>query len=362
MKKTILYIIDSLAGIGGTELALMASLKDVHYSYNIILVTLHPDNVFEKDYFIGDKQYCLYMKSPVEIFAAGKKLKEIIKENNVDFVHSFLYWSTIVARLACGRKTVHVFKLTTIMTKHVYRSRWYSGYTQIIDQLTYKKNQIVVSPTYEVLKDFDGAIGIKGKSKIINNFVLDNFFENQIEYKNPSNQLKLVAVGNVKDIKNYQVIIDAFQLLSHVPISLDIYGFGKLKDKQTRQIKENNLAIKVMGSHKKIYEILPKYDAFIMSSFVEGFGISSAEAMAVGLPLLLSDIEVLREVSNGNAIFFNPGKAQTLADAINSIFENKSCLKSYSEKGKVIAREKYTKEKYVHELMGLYSDIGMSTI
>ena len=361
MKKTVLYIIDSLAGIGGTEQGLIASLEDIHRSYNIILVTLYPDNVFEKDYFIGDTQYCLYLNSPLGILAAGKRLKKIIEKNNVDFVHSFLYWSTVVARLACGRRTPHVFKLTTVMTKHVYRSRWYSGYTQLIDRLTYKKNQVVVSPTNEVLKDFDRAIGIKGKSKVISNFVLDNFFENYVAYKPPCRQLKFVAVGNIKEIKNYQVIIDAFCLLKHLPISLDIYGFGKLRDSQIKQITENNLCIQVMGSRNKIYNVLPGYHAFIMSSFVEGFGISTAEAMAAGLPLLLSDIEVLREVSDGNAIFFDPYDAKTLADAIISVFEDRMRLISYSEKGKAIAKEKYTKEKYVNDVMDLYRDIATNS-
>jgi glycosyltransferase involved in cell wall biosynthesis len=68
-------------------------------------------------------------------------------------------------------------------------------------------------PTYEVLKDFDNSIGIKGKSTVLHNFVPDDFFNNQIKYKSFSDELKLVAVGNLKEVKNYQVLIDAFKLL-----------------------------------------------------------------------------------------------------------------------------------------------------
>lgn len=357
MKKTVLYIIDSLAGIGGAELILVAALKDVHQSYNIIVVTLYPGNVFKNIGFVCDKEYCLQMKSRRDILFAAKKLKKIIKENEVTFVHSFLYWSTIVARLACGKKIPHIFKLATMVTEHIYKHKWYSRYAQLIDFITYRKNQVVVTPSREVLKDFDRSIGIKGKSKVLYNFVLDDFFNNQIEYQCSPNELKLVAVGNIKEVKNYQVIIDAFQLLSHLPISIDIYGFGKLKNTQHKQIIKNNLPIKIMGSGHKIYEILPKYDAFIMSSFLEGFGISAAEAMAVGLPLLLSDIKVLREITGGNALFFNPHSAQSLGDLIKSIFENKNILKSYSEKGKTLAKEKYTRQKYVNDLLDLYKEI-----
>lgn len=358
MKKTVLYIIDSLAGIGGAELILVAALRDVHQSYNIIVVTLYPGNVFEDTGFVCDKEYCLQMKSRRDILFAAKKLKKIIRENEVTFVHSFLYWSTIVARLACGKKTPHIFKLATMVTEHIYTHKWYSRYAQVIDMITYKKNQIVVTPSQEVLKDFDTSIGIKGKSKVLYNFVLDDFFDNQIEYQCSPNGLKLVAVGNIKEVKNYQIIIDAFQLLSHLPISIDIYGFGNLKNTQQQQIDENNLSIKLMGSGHKIYEILSEYDAFIMSSFLEGFGISAAEAMTVGLPLLLSDIKVLREITEGNALFFNPYSAQSLADVIKLIFENRDILKTFSEKGKALAKKKYTKQKYVNDLLDLYLEIA----
>ena len=357
MKKTVLYIIDSLAGIGGAELMLVAPLKDIHYSYNIILVTLYPVNVFEKHGFVGDKQYCLHMNSMKDIFTAVKKLKRIIKENEVSFVHSFLYWSVVVARLACGKKTPHIFSLATMMTEHIYRHKWYSGYTQLIDRITYKKDQIVISPTKEVLKDFDKSIGIKGKSIVLYNFVLDDFFKNQIEYKASSNELKIVAVGNLKEVKNYQVLIDTFKLLQHLPVTLDIYGDGILRDSLQKQITENNLAIKLKGSHDKIYEALSQYDAFVMSSFLEGFGISTAEAMAIGLPLLLSDIKALKEVSHGNALFFNPYKAQSFVDIVKSIIAKKENLNNLSEKGKIIAQENYTKEKYVSKLLSLYDEV-----
>lgn len=296
------------------------------------------------------------MTSRRDVFSAAKKLKKIIEENDVTFVHSFLYWSIVVARLAITKKTSHIFSLASMVTEHIYQHKWYSGYTQLIDKITYKKKQVVISPTEEVLKDFDNSIGIKGKAKVLHNFVLDDFFENQIDYRQHDSALKFVAVGNIKEVKNYQVVIDAFQMLSHLPISLDIYGSGALPELQQKQITENNLAINLMGCKHKIDEVLSQYDAFIMSSFLEGFGISAAEAMAKGLPLLLSNINTLKEVSEGNALFFNPYDAQTLADLIISIFDKKKDLKALSEKGKQIAKAKYTKQKYVDELLELYQD------
>ncbi|MGH2564709.1 MAG: glycosyltransferase, partial [Ginsengibacter sp.] len=250
MKKTILYIIDSLGAIGGAEIMMVSPLEEIHLRYNIIIVTLQPGNVFENRGCVFDKYYCINMNSRINVFNAAKKLKKIINENNVSLVHSFLYWSVVVARLACGKKTPHIFSLATMMTEHIYKHKWYSGYTKIIDKITYKKNQVLISPSNEVIKDFDNAVGIKGKHKVLYNFVSDDFFKNEINYSYSSNTLKLVSVGNIKTVKNYQVLIDAFKLFNNVQVSLDIYGEGDLKKNLQDQITEYNLPVKLMGSHK----------------------------------------------------------------------------------------------------------------
>jgi glycosyltransferase involved in cell wall biosynthesis len=362
MKKTILYIIDSLNGIGGAEVMLVSPLEELHKIYNIVIVTLKPGNAFENMGFVCDEQYCLHMHSRKDIFSAAAKLKKIISENNVDLVHSFLYWSVIVARLACGKKITHIFSLATIMSEHIYKDKWYSRYTQFIDKITYKKNQIVISPTKEVLDDFKKHVGIKGRQKILYNFVSDNFFKSQINYKYPSRKLKLVAVGNLKKVKNYQLLIDAFKSNHNKNVSLDIYGDGILKNSLQDQITKYELPIRLMGAHEKIYNILHLYDAFVMPSLHEGFGISAAEAMAVGLPLILSDINTLQEITHKNALFFNPAQPESFQRIINSILEGNVNMEELSEKGKKIAMDNYTRKKYMSGLLELYNDVSDNSI
>ena len=85
MKKTILYIIDSLER-GGAEIMLVAPLADIHRLYNIILVTLTPGNAFSGKELIYTKQYCLQIHNSKDIISAPGKLKKIIAENSVDLV------------------------------------------------------------------------------------------------------------------------------------------------------------------------------------------------------------------------------------------------------------------------------------
>lgn len=356
MKKTLLYIIDSLER-GGAEVMLVSTLKDIYAHYNIILVTLRPQIAFANSDLAYDQKFCLDFKSKKDIFRCAGELRKIIKNTNADIVHSTLFWSVIIARLGCNKKVPHIFSLATIMSSGVYRHKWYSGYTKFLDRLTYRKNQCVISPTKKVLEDFDKTIGIKGKNKVLPNFVNTEFFENEIVYPRAITHLKLVAVGNLKDVKNYQLLIDAFKSLKNFNVSIDIYGEGPDRNLLEKQIKEFGLAINLKGSNEKIYEVLPLYNGFVMCSFIEGFGISAAEAMAIGLPMLLSDIAPLREVSQDNALFFDPCNPESFTRLIIDIINGKKDLKALSENGKRIAKENYMKGRYIKNLLDLYDEM-----
>src|SRR5262249_32726892 len=62
--------------------------------------------------------------------------------------------------------------------------------------------------------------------------------------------------------------------------------------------------------------------ALIFPSLFEGFGIPVIEAQAAGLPVICSDIEVLREVAGQGAIFINPQCGESMAKAIIDVVDS----------------------------------------
>ena len=91
-----------------------------------------------------------------------------------------------------------------------------------------------------------------------------------------------------------------------------------------------------------------------MCSNHEGFGNAPVEAMAVGLPLILNDLEVMKEMSRGNALFYKSNDVESLVQILLEFGKNKEDLIKLSEQGKLIAREFYSPDSYFLRLKSIY--------
>ena len=112
------------------------------------------------------------------------------------------------------------------------------------------------------------------------------------------------------------------------------------------------------GQVDNIAELLHDYDALIMPSIFEGYGIAPVEAMAVGLPVILSDLEVFHEITNKNAIFFNPHDPESISNAIkdfvNLPMEDKIAM---GERGKRKAKEIASQQSFQKKLKEIYRTV-----
>ena len=72
-------------------------------------------------------------------------------------------------------------------------------------------------------------------------------------------------------------------------------------------------------SDHEYHEILSKAFALVSASRDEGFGIPVVEAMEQGTPVIVSDIEIFREIGGNAASYFDPAKPGELADRIRAL-------------------------------------------
>jgi glycosyltransferase involved in cell wall biosynthesis len=78
-----------------------------------------------------------------------------------------------------------------------------------------------------------------------------------------------------------------------------------------------------------------RYLAF--PSHFEGFGLPVIEAQSYGLPVIASDIPVLREVAGEGALFFPEGDAEAMAQCMLRLYEDDHLFADLSDKAKINA-------------------------
>jgi len=351
-RKTILLIIDSLVR-GGAETILIGTLKDLNARYNVILVTLSNKCQFTEAEILCENYYTLNARTKIGYFKKIWLLKNIIKKHKPDLIHTHLYYSTIIGRLAKPLKIPLLFSVHNQFSKNTGRVE------QFIEKITLRKNHVLLAVSQATEDDYNSLIAKTIKSFVLHNYISDSFFSVKRENKLPSEKLKLVAIGNIKKAKNYPYVVSAFQKMKGLPVSLDIFGayldhalFRKLDD----IVQSEDLPIRFMGPTRKNDNPLSNYDAYVSCSSNEGFGLTVIEAMASGLPALISDINVYREITDNQALFFNLNEEETFIKMIEQILKGHYNLLELSVKGKLIA-EKYRLKNYIPQLFNIYDQM-----
>ncbi|MEJ8803032.1 glycosyltransferase [Pontibacter sp. H249] len=351
MKATVLHIIESLA-IGGAEVLLTESLKDITDEYRHILVYMRPITTLLPE-VKADNIYCLNYKGKRSFLWSILQLRRIIKKENVNLIHAHHYWPTVLARFAKPPFVSLLFSVHNPLSKDAFSLNRLSYY---LEKFTYRSSQHAIFVSEAVKKDYNKTIRIKGSASVLYNFVADKFYieKNAKNQPGENNALNIVAVGTLKRQKNYHFLLKAIALLKDREVYLDIMGEGPLMQ-ELECIKEANALrnVRLLGKCNNMHELLHKYDIFMLSSTYEGMSLAVIEAMAVGLPCILSDIEPNREVTGGHAIFFDLSSPEDCVTRITELAENAELRNKLSIAGRGRAKV-FHKHKYLSQLEALY--------
>jgi glycosyltransferase involved in cell wall biosynthesis len=162
--------------------------------------------------------------------------------------------------------------------------------------------------------------------------------------KAPTDGLKsydCVYVGRIARAKGVFNLLRAWaRVMERLPSAhlLLIGGVeGGVGEELCRAIDVHGLAANVTVAgyvpDAKMAQLLQASQVFVLPSLREGFSLAVAEAMAAGLPCIISDLPALREVYDSAALFVDPVNVAELSDAMLLVLLNAERREELREKG-----------------------------
>lgn len=200
-----------------------------------------------------------------------------------------------------------------------------------------KKADAVFSISKAVQADVASRYGVESKV-VYNGIQCDRILTTT--HADKGYPFKIVQVSRLDHTKKGQdLLIEAVGDLvaSGLDLNIDFIGEGQSIGFLKSVAQKNSISDRVnfLGakSREYIYKHLCDYDIFVQPSREEGFGLTIAEAMAAGVPVLVSDISGPKEVVGDGeyGTLFKAESVDALADAIRQIYQNYA---EYSAKAK----------------------------
>jgi len=379
-QPKILFVIDSL-GTGGAERNLAEKLPQLRRLgvVTVVVGLRHREEGVQQD--LQGQGFDVRILTSLGLMGRVKALRRIIRTEQPDLIQTVLFHSDLAGRLAAIGTSSKVisrlvntdYDMVRLQDPNINRmkfrlARLIDGWTarHLTHHIYANSNAVKTAamrdlgiPAEKITVIQEGRdaerLGIPGIQR-----------RNQARARLglEEGQKVLVTIGRQDFQKGQQYLLEAMGLLvaNHPDLVLLVAGrlgdvSGELESLRNRLGLQDQ--VQFLGHREDVPEILAVADLFVFPSFYEGLPGAVIEAMALGLPIVASDIEPVREtVEEGrNAILVKPASAVELASGIEEILKDRQTAQAFGGRSREIFEERFTLEQSMVRLMEFYHQV-----
>ncbi|MDD2596874.1 MAG: glycosyltransferase family 4 protein, partial [Candidatus Cloacimonetes bacterium] len=175
-------------------------------------------------------------------------------------------------------------------------------------------------------------------------------------------EFKIISAGNLKATKGFDLLIEAVAKIvsDGIPIRLAIFGDGDQRASLDRLIMDKGLknAICCFGGVENsiLRNLYPLFNAFILPSYSETFGIVYLEAMAAGIVTVgVRGQGIDGVIKHGdNGLLVDPKSIESIEQQIRWIISHPTEAKNIAQEGKILVDRDFRLEQLCDRIMSVY--------
>lgn len=287
------------------------------------------------------------------------RLPGLLEEYEIDVFHGTCFATPIVRGRTARVATIHdvVFRRLPELVEpglRDYLDRW----TRVSCEVA----EAVLTVSEFSRREISALYGRPEESiDVVKNAVDERF--RHVERKPPPGRPYVLYVGALEAKKNVAALLEAFGALTRrspdIPHVLVLVGGG---GGATFDLARAVDAVPGLGPRvhalgrvpdDALLELLGSADLFVYPSEYEGFGLPPLEAMAAGVPTIVSNRAALPEVVGEGALIVDPSDKDVFAAAMGRLLTTPPAREALGRRGRRRARE-FVWSEAAKQLVGVY--------
>lgn len=218
----------------------------------------------------------------------------------------------------------------------------------------------VVSVSHDLADHLRRVMGVPNVTVIPNGIDVDDFPLAQTS----GEKVTLFSISRLVPRKNVHVLVEAVEQLARegAPLSLVIAGTGPERERIERLARQSNGVVRFAGfideAQKRM--LLSESDLFVQLSTREGLSIATLEALASGVPCLVSDIPGVREpITPGQTGWYveDPENVQSVVAALRRVLADRARFPEMRRACRGVARSRYSLQVMCDSYWEVFTDL-----
>ncbi|HEY5011816.1 MAG TPA: glycosyltransferase [Acidimicrobiia bacterium] len=381
MQLRVLYVIEAL-GEGGTEMSLAELLPELREAgIDPVVVCLKSRGAEGVEHSLVANGFDVRVLAPGGFLAQVRELRGIIVAVRPGVVHTMLWRANQIARLANLRRVPLLTSLVNesygparLSDPHVRRSRL--RLAQGVDLLTshllttrfHAVSQSVKEAEERDLRIPASRITVVARGRNdrrLGGPTAERRARARREYGLTDEQPVLVNVARQEYQKGHRHLLAALPavLAAHPDVVLLVAGrSGTETEALERLARDSGVSerVRFLSHVAAVGDFLAAGDIFVFPSLYEGMPGAVIEAMAMGLPIVASDIPSIREVvePGQNSLLVGVGDVGALAGAVVDLLDDPARRLAFGARSRHIYDSRFRLDQSVRGMLALYERIS----